>query len=364
MTEHYLGIEIGGTKLQLGVGPDDGRLRGRWRGTVDVRAGGEGIRRQIERAVPGLLASSGVSRQDIRGVGIGFGGPVDDATRAVIKSHQIEGWDGFPLADWVSEVIGLPAAVGNDADVAGLAEALHGAGKGLSPIFYITIGSGIGGGFVIDGKIYRGIGRGAAEIGHVLLETGSGELVPLEEIASGWAIGHRATSIFNREMSAALVATMARQGDPEAAEILVAAWSALAHVVCHVIALLCPRRIVIGGGVSLMGEDLFFAPLRRHVAERVFAPFASLTDIVPAALGRESCVHGAVALARQKIRCFLRPPAPAPPPGGPATPRLPPPAAPPPPAALSWPGRPARRSTTARTAPSPAAPPACPPAPG
>src|SRR5262249_37655353 len=146
MTAHYLGIEIGGTKLQLGVGPDDGRLRGLWRGTVDVGAGGGGGRRQVERAGPELLASSGVPRQDISGVGIGFGGPVDDAKRTVIRSNQIHGWDGFPLADWLSEVIGLPAVLGNDADVAGLAEALHGAGKGLSPIFYITVGSGIGGG--------------------------------------------------------------------------------------------------------------------------------------------------------------------------------------------------------------------------
>src|SRR5579871_2752122 len=164
---HYLGIEIGGTKLQLGVGPGNGTLAGLWRGTVDPDAGGEGIRRQITAAVPELLARSGVDRSQLKGVGVGFGGPVDDATRTVITSHQIKGWDGFPLADWVSDITGLPVALGNDADVAGLAEALFGAGKGLSPVFYITIGSGIGGGLIIDGEIYRGCGRGAAEIGHL-----------------------------------------------------------------------------------------------------------------------------------------------------------------------------------------------------
>ena len=91
-------------------------------------------------------------------MGIGFGGPVDDATRTVIKSHQIAGWDGFPLADWVSDLVGVPAVLGNDADVAGLAEALFGAGKGLSPIFYITVGTGVGGGLIVDGEIYRGVG--------------------------------------------------------------------------------------------------------------------------------------------------------------------------------------------------------------
>src|SRR5437588_8882470 len=147
----YLGIEIGGTKLQLGVGPGDGTLAGLWRETVDVAAGPEGIRRQIVAAVPELLARSGVDHSHIGGVGIGFGGPVDDATHTVIKSHQIEGWDNFPLADWIGGLVGLPAVLGNDADVAGLAEALFGAGKDVSPGFYITIGLGIGGGLVGGG---------------------------------------------------------------------------------------------------------------------------------------------------------------------------------------------------------------------
>src|SRR5947208_16813728 len=163
----YLGIEIGGTKLQLGIGAGDGKIAGLWRGTVDVAVGPEGIRRQITAAVPELLAKADADRAQVRGVGIGFGGPVDDATRAVIKSHQIAGWDNFPLADWITDLLGWPAVLGNDADVAGLAEALFGAGKGLSPIFYITIGSGIGGGLIINGEIYRGGGRGAAEIGHL-----------------------------------------------------------------------------------------------------------------------------------------------------------------------------------------------------
>src|SRR5947209_12450235 len=163
----YLGIEIGGTKLQLGLGAGDGALAALWRGGVNPAEGAEGIRRQIVQAVPDLLSQAGIARSRLQGVGIGFGGPVDDATRTVIKSHQIEGWDNFPLADWIGELVGLPAVLGNDADVAGLAEALFGAGKGYSPVFYITIGSGIGGGLVINGAVYRGIGRGAAEIGHL-----------------------------------------------------------------------------------------------------------------------------------------------------------------------------------------------------
>jgi glucokinase len=314
----YLGIEIGGTKLQLGLGQGDGVIDALWRGTVDPAEGSEGIRRQIVAAVPQLLAQANIARDALRGVGIGFGGPVDDATRTVITSHQIAGWDDFPLADWMSDIVGVPAVLGNDADVAGLAEALFGAGKGLSPIFYITVGTGVGGGLILDGEIFRGIGRGAAEIGHLRIMDPSGhpnpQLWPLEMFGSGEGIelnaaqfrfgGVDSTAIWRHVegdyITAKAVASAAREGDNFALSVLRDAETALAEGICHVIALVCPRRIVIGGGVSLMGEDLFFAPLRQMVQERVFAPFRGLTDIVPAALGEEVVVHGALALVQRR----------------------------------------------------------------
>jgi glucokinase len=298
----YLAIEIGGTKLQLGIGADTGRLDGLWRATVNPARGADGIREQIVAGLAELLAQVGLKAEQLRGVGIGFGGPVDDATRSVIKSHQIAGWDQFPLADWISELVGLPAVLGNDADVAGLGEAIHGAGKGVSPMFYITLGSGIGGGLILNGEIYRGIGRGAAEIGHLQAGRGAqGEPIPLEQKASGWAIGRQPHSRLPAEHTAKDIAELAAAGDSEALAILDEAWDHLATGICHVIALLCPRRIVIGGGVSLMGEKLLFTPLRRMVAERVFRPFAGLTEIVPAQLGEEVVLHGAIALARKHL---------------------------------------------------------------
>jgi glucokinase len=314
----FLGIEIGGTKLQLGIGPGDGTLAGLWRNTVDIAAGPEGIRRQIIAAVPELLARSQLDRSQLRGVGIGFGGPVDDATQTIIKSHQIEGWDGFPLADWITDLTELPAALGNDADVAGLAEALFGAGKGLSPIFYITIGSGIGGGLIINGEIYRGCGRGAAEIGHVRLHvddwlSGTSFMAKLEDVASGWAIAEQARQLHgegrlcliegpSERITTQQVARAVEMGDEVARHVLEDAVHYLSDAICQMIALLCPRRIIIGGGVSLMGERLLFEPLRRRVAERVFEPFADCYDIVPAALGEEVVVHGALALGRRRFQ--------------------------------------------------------------
>jgi glucokinase len=316
----YLGIEIGGTKLQIGLGRGDGTLAALWRGAVDVAAGPEGIRRQITAAVPELLSRAALDRANVQGVGIGFGGPVDDASRMVIKSHQIEGWDHFALAEWVGRMLGFPAVLGNDADVAGLAEALYGAGKGLSPVFYITVGSGIGGGLVINGDIYRGSGRGAAEVGHlrVAVESATGRChLPLEEVASGWAIGKRATAELGtaagrksvlhsmsqppKPVTAEQVGLAANQGDEFAWSLLRRAWGCLAEAICHVIALVCPRKIVIGGGVSLLGERLLFEPLRELVAARVFKPFADCYEIVPAAFGEEVVIHGALALARRRL---------------------------------------------------------------
>jgi glucokinase len=317
---HYLGIEIGGTKLQIGVGKGDGVLTGLWRGIVNIADGPEGIRRQITEAVPELLAKAGVKRSKLSGVGIGFGGPVDDASHTVIKSHQIEGWDNFPLADWIGDVVKLPAVLGNDADCAGLAEAKFGAGKGLSPIFYLTLGSGIGGGLIINGEVYRGCGRGAAEIGHLRIakdEEGNRSF-SVEGLASGWAIAKWAQALATRgfdpdsplfrltlgkpeRTNAILVGQAATEGDPLARIILRQTIVHLADAINCVITLLCPQRIVIGGGVALMGEELLLGPLREEIARNVFKPFADCYEIVPAALGEEVVVHGAAALARRKL---------------------------------------------------------------
>ncbi len=310
----FIGIEIGGTKLQLGIGRADGVLTSLWRGNVDVAAGPEGIRAQIQHAVPELLAKSNIPREQVRAVGIGFGGPVDSVAQRIIRSHQIPGWDDFPLAQWVSEMLNFPVVLGNDADLAGLAEALYGAGHGLSPVLYITIGSVIVGGLIVDGQIYTGAGKGATEVGHLLITQKSDGLWQqdiLEHFASGWAIQKYAREKLAAGAPSSLqsfspnfknlttqdVATAAQSNDPFAQSVLHRAISALAQAICQVIVLLCPKRIIIGGGVSLIGEKLLFQPLRQMVDNQVFKPFKDLTEIVPAQLGEEMVVHGAIALA-------------------------------------------------------------------
>lgn len=295
----FLGIEIGGTKLQIGLGAGDGTLVELRRCAVAPDRGSAGILKQIADLAPQLLQAS---PQPVRAIGVGFGGPVDDRAGICLKSHQITGWEEFPLARWLQEQFGLPAVVGNDADLAGLAEAHYGAGVGCDPVFYVTVGSGIGGALIHQGKVFRGVGLGAGEIGHMWIEadlnawdrTNRTAWRNLEDGSSGWAIQRQAGL-----PSVQAVAEAMSQGDAAAAAVWRHARRRLALALSHVVALLCPQRIVIGGGVSLLGDELFFSPLREELRQIAFPPFAGCWDIQPAALGEAVVVHGALAFARQ-----------------------------------------------------------------
>jgi glucokinase len=311
-----LGIEIGGTKLQFGVGHGDGRaLAELQRLNVEPQHGAEGIRRQILDTCRPLIERYGVT-----GIGFGFGGPVDSERGRTIVSHQVEGWKDFPLADWCRETLGLPALVANDSDSAGLAEALFGAGKGHAVVVYNNIGSGIGGAIVIRGQLYRGSQGVAAEIGH--LRPGPEAQRPdqvLEAVASGWGItaavrarvdaekGPDARDLLDRcggnldQLNTKIIAEAARAGNSLAAETFDRACRTIGWALGQVITLVAPSVIVMGGGVSLVGEDLFLQPLRRYVEQYVFPPLAGTYQIVPAALGEEMVVYGVLALAAEQL---------------------------------------------------------------
>ena len=175
-----LGIEIGGTKLQIVAGDAAGKIARRHRFAVDPARGARGIRRQIEAALAEI-----VPVVKPKAVGVGFGGPVDWRTGKISRSHQVAGWSEFELAKWIQRQVGAPVFVDNDANVAALGEAVHGAGVKFNPVFYVTLGSGVGGGLVADGKIYHGAKPGEAELGHVRLDR-QGTIV--ESRCSGWAV--------------------------------------------------------------------------------------------------------------------------------------------------------------------------------
>lgn len=307
-----LGIEIGGTKTQLSVGAGDSdRLDELLRYDVDAAAGAEGILSDLERGMRELL-----SRHQIRGVGVGFGGPVDAASGRTITSHQIDGWNDVDLAGRLSAIAGAPVAVANDCDAAALAEATLGAGAGRRVVFYVTVGTGVGGGLVVDGRIHDGFGRGAAEIGH--LRPGLSAIAPdatVESAASGRGLAAAARSLIRARSDEAAADLLRRCGEePErltgkavgeaatagnqiACEALASGVTTLGWAIAQMITLIAPDIVVVGGGVSLLGEELFFTPLRQAVDQYLFPPFLGRVEVLPAKLGEEVVLHGAIALA-------------------------------------------------------------------
>lgn len=307
-----LGIEIGGTKLQLALGEGTGRICERRRLSVDPGRGATSIREQIAAALPEFLHG-----RIIAAVGVGFGGPVDWRVGRVARSHQIEGWFGFDLTGWLRRLTAAQVVVDNDANVAALAEATRGAGVGFDPVFYVTLGSGVGGGLVVDGRIYHGARPGEAEIGHLRLDRRG---TTLEPRCSGWAVDgkiRRAVIRQPRSRLARLVgqdsggearhlAAALRRGDATARQILSEAAADLALGLSHVVHLFHPAAIVLGGGLSQVGE-----PLRRAVA-RALQPlilkiFQPGPRVLLTQLGEDVVPVGALLLARSVSGSTARP---------------------------------------------------------
>ena len=305
-----IGIEIGGTKTQVGIGSASGKLlKPAVRRQVVQENGAEGIRRDLVSMAAEALDSTKHSISEIDRIGIGFGGVLDTNQGLILKSYQIAGWDNFPLKDWAEKQWGKPVVIQNDASTAGLAEALHGRGRGYSRIFYMTIGSGIGGGWVVDGKVDNGQGIGATEMGHTWVpDPVSGRPAELEQICSGWAIGRRARLAAAKKKSlmlemagsleaidAKIVYAAAEKGDEIAKQILTETCQGLGIAISNVISLLHPERVIVGGGVSLMGP-LFWNTLRNEVASRSMPLFVSSVGVVRAQLREDVVVIGALCL--------------------------------------------------------------------
>lgn len=310
--DRLVAIEIGGTKLQI-VTADAATpvtVASRWRGTVDRAAGGEGIQRQIRAGLAELL-----DRTRPLAVAVGFGGPVDRENGRVCRSHQIAGWENFALGDWLAKVAGgVRVVVENDANAAALGEAIHGAGAGLDPVFYVTLGSGVGGGLVAGGAIYHGASPGEAEFGHLRLGRDG---ATVESRCSGWSVDRRLRQIASASPDGALArllgdlsggeakqwaAALARQ-DADARQLLEDVAGDLAFALSHVVHLMHPRVIVLGGGLSLVGE-----PLRAAVADAL--PDLVMDALRPgpavrlAALGEGAVPIGALELAaRAAVGC-------------------------------------------------------------
>ncbi|PQO47819.1 ROK family protein [Blastopirellula marina] len=315
-----IGVEIGGTKLQATLADAETlEAISSLREQIDPAKGAEGIRRQLGAMIHSLTAQG-----EADAMGIGFGGPVDAKTGITTKSHQVEGWDQFPLAHWCREEFGLPTIVRNDCDTAALAEASLGAGQDYQSSFYVTVGSGIGGGYVVDGNLIGTTRPAFAEIGHLRPGVGyreAGETV--ESQASGFGIAQQLKhwlktldegendeeyrSIVERcdgnldLLTTRHIVELAQGGSGMCQMVLADAVDTLGWAIAQVITLMAPEVVIVGGGVSMMPEELFLLPLKQHVAAFVFPPLSNRYEIVPAALGESVVVKGALLLAKQSL---------------------------------------------------------------
>ena len=290
-----IGVDIGATKIACGVlkeeqflskttipTPTDG-----WRGVLDSIVSTVKV---LEKSHPGVTE-----------VGVGVPGMHDRARTEVLFAANILGFTNVPVVDYLGERLACPVALENDANAAGLAEAVLGAARYASSTMFITISTGIGGCIIADGQVWRGFHGIAGEIGHVT-RVPDGPIPPsgiagaLEAVASGTAIERDATFVFRKPTSTAEVFRMAQDGDPRAGQIVHAAMRYLGMAIADVQKLLDPEVFVIGGGVASVGE-YFYGHVQNYARE--FARGFSDVTILPAHFGVDAGAIGAAIAARQ-----------------------------------------------------------------
>ena len=278
-----LAIDIGGTNFSMAIFDDQECMIRRETRATDKEGGRDWMLGQLVS-----LAREWKNEVKFARCGIGFGGPVNFAEQRVALSTHVGGWRDFHLTAHLEELLGVPTIMDNDANVGALGEALYGAGKGCSPVFFMTLSTGIGGGIYDDGRIFRGADSYAGEIGHLTIRPDGpqclcGAYGCFERMCSGLSL-QRDYGRTAKELLA----------EPAFVNRYVVDL-ALGLKAC--IMLLNPARIVIGGGMSKAGESLF-GPLRSEL-RRLITPWSGARiDVVPAALGTESVLYGALVLAK------------------------------------------------------------------
>lgn len=303
-----VGVEIGGSKIQSAVVDAAGTILHAEADRAPAAAGAAAIRDVLATQLA-RLRSAWDGREPLRAVGIGFGGPVNRDRGTVAASFHVSGWTDFPLVDWTSAVFdGLPTCIENDTNAAALAEAVVGAGRDRRIVLYSNVGSGIGGGLVIDGRLYHGGGVTEMEIGHLRLGPEGGIT---EDVASGWSIDRRVREhvaaypdgILARggaEAGARQLAEAAAAGDAAAAALLDDVARRYTVALSHAVQLLAPEVIVLGGGVAEMG-----AAWRDRIAR--FLPGYLMHPLQPgpavrlAALGQNVVPVGAALVAARRL---------------------------------------------------------------
>lgn len=278
-----LAIDIGGTKFSMAVFDQAGRMAVRHSEPTDRAGSRDWMLARIQ-----AIATEWRAHYPFERCGVGFGGPVLFDRQRVALSTHVGGWSDFDLTAWLANALGVPTLMDNDANVGALGEGVHGAGAGARPLFYMTLSTGIGGGILSENGVYRGADSYAGELGHLTIRPGGpaclcGGRGCLERLCCGlWLERDHGRPAHELLRDSAFVERYVVD---------------LALGLKSVLMLLNPARIVIGGGISKAGDALF-VPLRSELARQMTAWSRARQDIVPAALGDDSVLYGALELAR------------------------------------------------------------------
>jgi len=314
---YVVGIDIGGTNIVAGTVAEDGsEVLGLVSEPTLAEQGAEGVLSRIMKLARASMAAA--RGKEIAGLGIGSPGPLDTTTGVVLLTPNL-GWVNFPLRDRVAGALGMPATLDNDANCAIFGEWWRGAARGASHVVGLTIGTGIGGGIVLAGRVYRGKSDIAGEIGHMTIDLNGrrckcGNYGCLEAYASGPAIAARAIEGIEAgadsslpryvngdlaRITAQIVYEAAHDGDEYALEVVHDTAKFLGAGVANVVNIFNPEVVVICGGVTLAGDKLFL-PLRSEVKRRAFKPAVEACRIVPGELTGTAGVYGAAAVFMQR----------------------------------------------------------------
>ncbi|QLY80244.1 ROK family protein [Clostridium intestinale] len=310
MKNYVVGVDLGGTKISCALSDLEGRVVAQTTIPTLAHEGDNPVLGRIIKTIEMVLEEGNVETNEVAAIGIGSPGPLDAKNGIIVTTPNLP-FKNFQLVKPIEEKFSIPTYLDNDANVAAIAEFMFGAGKGTENMVYITVSTGVGGGAILNGKIYRGSTTNALEVGHTTVfpggpRCGCGNLGCLEATSSGTAIGRRANEAVNSKVETSLrdyetvtsyeVFKEAEKGDAVSKKILDEAFNYLGIGVANIIASFDPDKVIIGGGVS-KGGDVLFNKVQEVVNERCFKSMAEYCKIVPAGLGTDAGVLGAVALA-------------------------------------------------------------------
>ena len=312
MKEYAFGIDLGGTTAKIGLFTTSGALLEKWEVATDTSNAGEHILENLAAAVLGKMKEQSIQPEQVEGVGIGVPGPVLDSSIVPIVCANLGGWGERNVSAQLSGLLdGLKVLVGNDANVAALGEIWMGAAKGAKNAVMVTLGTGVGGGVVVNGKVIDGVHGAGGEIGHITVnrhETavcGCGKRGCLEQYSSATGVVRCRKKLLDEnpdtpcvlrgtEFAAKDVFDAARNGDALAAREVDEMSDTLGMALANIASTVDPEAFLVGGGVARAG-DVLFAPLNKHFQEYAFKSCRE-TPIKQASLGNDAGIYGAVRL--------------------------------------------------------------------